>query len=95
VPEAVDGRSALRMLLGSRDARANLLVIDMGLLSGLNGRQVAFAAYSEPRRKCEMVSLSTRDSLAALLSLVLGHGRPPISPFPFLRPPSRQTIGRL
>jgi hypothetical protein len=50
VPEAVDGRSALRMLLGSRDARANLLVIDMGLLSGLNGRQVAFAAYSEPRR---------------------------------------------
>ena len=43
VLEAVDGPSALR-LLGEGDARPDLLVTDVGLPNGMNGRQVAEAA---------------------------------------------------
>jgi PAS domain S-box-containing protein len=44
VLEAVDGPSALRILQDSRGSHLDLLVTDVGLPNGLNGRQVADAA---------------------------------------------------
>jgi PAS domain S-box-containing protein len=44
VMEASDGPAALRVLHGSRGSRVDLLVTDVGLPGGLNGRQVADAA---------------------------------------------------
>ncbi|MFL5257863.1 MAG: response regulator [Rhodopila sp.] len=44
VHEAVDGPSALHLLQGRTGKRLDLLITDVGLPNGLNGRQVADAA---------------------------------------------------
>jgi PAS domain S-box-containing protein len=47
VLEAADGPSALRLLRSNGSARLDLLVTDVGLPNGLNGRQVADAAREQ------------------------------------------------
>jgi CheY-like chemotaxis protein len=47
VLEAVDGPAALRILQDSRGSRLDLLMTDVGLPNGLNGRQVAEAAREQ------------------------------------------------
>jgi CheY-like chemotaxis protein len=47
VLEAADGPSALRLLRSNLGARLDLLVTDVGLPNGLNGRQVADAAREQ------------------------------------------------
>src|SRR4051812_22130764 len=47
VPKAVDLPAALRILQDSRGSRPDLLMTDVGLPNGLNGRQVAEAAREQ------------------------------------------------
>ncbi|MBV8575020.1 MAG: PAS domain S-box protein [Acetobacteraceae bacterium] len=49
VLEAADGPAALRLLRGSKSVHVDLLVTDVGLPNGLNGRQVADAAREAKR----------------------------------------------
>ena len=69
--EAVDGASALKIL--QSDARVDLLITDVGLPGGLNGRQVADAARAL-RPGLEVLFITGYAENAALGNGILAHG---------------------